>query len=277
MPKAPSQGQLHQARRIETLVLGGSDLNETLMVSDFYQHPDLYDALLPVGDFVLLCRARTAASGWCVGTCMWYGATRRAHRGVRSRIVGLDRSAAMLTTARSRAKAAGVTCGLVEGDMRAFDLGQQFGLVFVARNSLLHLSSAEDIVAAFSAIQHHLLPGGVFAFDVFNPDPSILARSKKQRFPVMTVDTAAFGRLSVESTHDYDAAEQTDRGTWFISSGDERDKWVVSVVVRSIFPQELPLLLQAAGLRLVNRFGNLSKHPFGAGSPQQVCLYQAAA
>ncbi len=161
--------------------------------------------------------------------------------------------------------------------MRAFDLGQQFGLVLVARNSLLHLSSAEDIVAAFSAVRHHLLPGGVFAFDVFNPDPSILARSKKQRFPVMTVDTAAFGRLSVESTHDYDAAEQTDRGTWFISAGDERDKWVVSVVVRSIFPQELPLLLQAAGLRLVNRFGNLSKHPFGAGSPQQVCLCQAAA
>ncbi len=30
-------------------LLGGSDLNETLMVSDFYQHPDLYDALLPVG------------------------------------------------------------------------------------------------------------------------------------------------------------------------------------------------------------------------------------
>jgi len=37
--------------------------------------------------------------------------------------------------------------------------------------------------------------------------------SNGQRFPVMTVDTATFGQLVVEGTHDYDAAEQIDRGT----------------------------------------------------------------
>jgi hypothetical protein len=91
----------------------------------------------------------------------------------------------------------------------------------------------------------------------------------------MTVDTDTFGRLSVEGTHDYDAAEQTDRGTWYISAGDAHDKWVVPVVVRSIFPQELPLLLHAGGLRLVSRFGTLSKTSFDAGSPQQVCVCRA--
>jgi SAM-dependent methyltransferase len=248
------------------------------MITDFYQHPDLYDALLPVGPHLPFYAelARQHPEGVLELACgTGQLAVPIARAGVP--IVGLDRSAAMLTTARNRAHAAGVKCDLVEGDMRAFDLGQRFGLVFVARNSLLHLSSAEDIVAAFMAVRRHLVPGGVFAFDVFNPDPSILARSKDHRFPVMTVDTATFGRLSVESTHDYDDAEQTDRGTWFISAGDERDKWVVSVVVRSIFPQELPLLLQAAGLRLLNRFGNLSRHSFAAGSAQQVCLCQAAA
>jgi SAM-dependent methyltransferase len=248
------------------------------MMADLYQHPDLYDALLPVGAHLSFYAelARQNPEGVLELAC-GTGQLAVPIAGAGVPIVGLDRSAAMLTTARSRAQAAGVTCDLVEGDMRAFDLGQRFGLVFVARNSLLHLSSAEDIVATFMAVRRHLVPGGVFAFDVFNPDPSILARSKDQRFPVMTVDTATFGRLSVESTHDYDAAEQTDRGTWFISAGDERDKWVVSVVVRSIFPQELPLLLQAAGLRLLNRFGNLSKDPFVAGSAQQVCMCQAAA
>jgi SAM-dependent methyltransferase len=248
------------------------------MIADFYQHPDLYDALLPVGAHLPFYAelARQHPEGVLELACGTGQLTVPiALAGVP--IVGLDRSAAMLTTARSRAQAAGVRCDLVEGDMRAFDLGQQFGLVFIARNSLLHLSSPDDIVAAFMAVRRHLVPGGVFAFDVFNPDPSILARSKDQRFPVMTVDTATFGRLSVESAHDYDAAEQTDRGTWFISAGDERDKWVVPVVVRSIFPQELPLLLQAAGLRLLNRFGNLSKHPFVSGSAQQVCMCQAVA
>jgi SAM-dependent methyltransferase len=170
-----------------------------------------------------------------------------------------------------------VACHFVEGDMRSFDMGRRFGCIFVARNSLLHLSSAEDINATFVAVRRHLAPGGVFVFDVFNPNPSILARPKGQRFPVMTIDTHTFGRLSVEGTHDYDAAEQTDHGTWYISTSDERDKWVVPVVVRSIFPQELPLLLHAGGLRLVNRFGTLSKTSFDSGSPQQVCVCQATA
>lgn len=248
------------------------------MSSDFYEHPDLYDALLPVGAHLPFYTefARQHPEGVLELACgTGQLAVPIAGSGVYT--VGLDRSAAMLTTARTRAEAAGVPCDFVEGDMRAFDLGQRFGFVFIARNSLLHLSAAEDIVATFTAVRRHLGPGGVFVFDVFNPDPSILARAKGQRFPVMTVDTATFGRLAVEGTHDYHAAEQTDRGTWYISADDERDKWVVSVVVRSIFPQELLLLLQAGGLRLLNRFGNLSKHSFGASSTQQVCVCQAAA
>jgi hypothetical protein len=51
-----------------------------------------------------------------------------------------------------------------------------------------------------------------------------------------------------------------------------RDAWVVPIVLRSIFPQELPLLLSAAGLELINRFGDLSRSPFVAGSRMQVCL-----
>ena len=248
------------------------------MVADLYQYPDLYDALLPVGAHLQFYAelARQHPEGVLEIACgTGQLAVPIATSGVS--VVGLDRSAAMLTAARQRAQVAAVTCDWVEGDMRSFDLGRRFGLVFIARNSLLHLLSADDIVASLITARQHLLPGGTFVFDVFNPDPSILARSKHQRFPVMTVDTATYGRLAVESTHDYDAAEQIDKGTWFISAGDERDKWVVPIVVRSIFPQELPALLQAAGLRLVDRFGSLSGLPFKAGSPQQVCVCQAAA
>jgi hypothetical protein len=41
--------------------------------------------------------------------------------------------------------------------------------------------------------------------------------------------------------------------------------------------QELPLLVSARGVELIERFGNLSREPFGSGSPQQVCLCRAAA
>jgi SAM-dependent methyltransferase len=248
------------------------------MASDFYEHPDLYDALLPVGVHLPFYSefARQHPEGVLELACgTGQLAVPIAGSGIRA--VGLDRSAAMLAIARTRAKAAGVTCDFVEGDMRAFDLGDRFGLVFVARNSLLHLSSTEDIVATFRAVRSHLVPGGIFAFDVFNPDPSILARPTGQRFPVMSVETSPFGRLTVEGSHDYDAARQVDRGTWFVSTDDQPERWVVLVEVRSIFPQELPLLLEAGGLRLLNRFGNLMRQPFQANSPQQVCVCEAAA
>jgi SAM-dependent methyltransferase len=248
------------------------------MVSDFYQHPDLYDALLPVGAHLpfYLELAKQHPPGVLELACgTGQLAVPMAAAGLQT--FGLDRSAAMLTRARTRAEATRVALELVEGDMRDFDVGRRFGFIFIARNSLLHLSSAEDLVATFGAVRRHLAPGGVFAFDVFNPDVKILARPAGQRFPVTNVDTALFGCLTVEGTHNYDAAEQVDRGTWYISSVDKPDNWVVSVVVRSIFPQELPMLLKAGGLHLVQRFGDLSRRPFGPGSPQQVCVCYAAA
>jgi hypothetical protein len=156
--------------------------------------------------------------------------------------------------------------------MRDFALGCDFSLIFIARNSLLHLLSTVDLLAAFTAVRRHLAPDGVFAFDIFNPKVGMLARPHGQRFPVMEVNTATFGSLSVEATHDYDAATQVSRGTWYISRPDKRDAWIVPLVLRSIFPQELPLLLSAAGLELISRFGELSRAPFDSGSRVQVCL-----
>jgi hypothetical protein len=183
----------------------------------------------------------------------------------------------MLDKAKQRASAAGVSIGFVESDMRDFNLGGRFELIFVARNSLLHLLSIEDLRSTFAAVKRHLARNGVFAFDVFNPDVRILSRPTGERFPVMEVTADGFGPLRVEGSHDYDAATQVDSGKWYISASDERDKWVVSLLVRSIFPQELPLLVTAGGLELTDRFGDLSREPFGPASPRQVCLCRAAA
>jgi SAM-dependent methyltransferase len=252
--------------------------DEHFVVADFYDHPALYDSLLPVGAhlpyYADLARQR---GGEVLELACGTGqlAVPIASAGLPT--VGLDLSAAMLGAAREFARGANVSVEFVQDDMRRFDLGRRFPFIFIARNSLLHLYSTEDILAAFAAVRRHLAPGGVFAFDVFTPDPRILARPRGQRFPVMEVTTEAFGELCVEGTHSYDSVTQVDQGTWYVSAPGRPDAWVVSVVVRSIFPQELPLLVSASGLELIERFGNLSGEPFGSGSPQQVCLCRAAA
>ncbi len=189
--------------------------------------------------------------------------------------VGLDQSRAMLDVATRRTSDAGASVAFVQGDMRDFALGREFKLIFVARNSLLHLLSTTDLLAALTAVRRHLTPDGVFAFDIFNPSVTLLARPRGQRVPVMEVAATTFGPLSVEATTDYDPATQVNHGTWYISTPEKPDAWIVPLVLRSIFPQELPLLISAAGLELVNRFGDLGGEPFGPESRSQVCLCRA--
>jgi SAM-dependent methyltransferase len=247
------------------------------LISDLYDHPALYDSLLPVGAHLPYYRDLARQQGGDVlelacGTGQL--AVPIASTGLPT--VGLDLSATMLAAARDRAAAANVSVEFLQGDMRRFELGRMFPFIFVARNSLLHLTSTEDVLAAFAAVRRHLAPGGFFAFDIVNPAPRVPGVQGAQRFPVVDVSTEAFGRLSLEGAHDYDPATEVDRGTWHVSAPGRPDAWVVSVAVRSIFPQELPLLVSAAGLQLA-RFGDLSGQPFTDTSPQQVCVCRAAA
>jgi SAM-dependent methyltransferase len=238
-----------------------------------YDHPELYDAMFGAEEHAAHYSALAAERPGAVlelacGTAQLTVPLAQAGRIV----VGLDSSPAMLAAARRRVTAAGAAVDLVEADMRAFDLGRRFALVFIARNSLLHLGTAEDFAATFAAVRRHLAPGGVFAFDVFNPDVHILAQPAGQRRRLMRVQSETHGELTVDATSDYDAATQVNRATWYVSRTDRPDAWVMPLHLRSIFPQELPLLLAANDLRLVSRTGDLWGSPFTSASSRQVCV-----
>ena len=240
--------------------------------SDLYDHPALYDALLPVrGHLPYYMELARQASGDVLELACGTGQLTVPIASAGLPIIGLDLSAPMLNAARERAAARKVLVEHLQGDMRNFDLGRRFALIFIARNSLLHLHSSEDILAAFAMVRRHLAPGGTFAFDIFNPNVQLLARSPKQRFPVMQVETESCGTLSVEATTDYDAVTQVGRGRWYISAPGRPDAWVVPLELRNIFPQELPLLVTAGGFHLQSRVGDVDQTPFDSSSRSQVC------
>jgi SAM-dependent methyltransferase len=249
------------------------------VVSDFYDHPDLYDELLPARAEIPFYAGLAQQQGGAVlelacGTGQL--TIPIALRGLPT--VGLDSSHAMLTAARRRAREAGAaTAEFVQGDMRDFALGRTFNLIVIGRNSLLHLLSADDVLACFDVVRRHLAPDGVFAFDIFNPDPRRLAGAPGQRYPVMEVRTTRFGTVSVEESRDYDATTQVNHASWYISAPDRHETWTVPLVLRSIFPEQVPPLIAAAGLELISRFGELSRAPFVPGSRVQVCLCRRGA
>lgn len=248
----------------------------TTFNSDIYDHPALYDALLPatahVSYYVDLSRE---VSGDVLELACGTGQLTVPIARAGLPTVGLDLSEPMLITARQRAATENVSVEYVRGDMRNFDMGRKFALIFIARNSLLHLHSTEDLLAAFASVRRHMAPGGIFAFDIFNPNVRLLARPSGQRFPVFEVETESFGKLSVEQTNDYDPAAQVGRSRWYISAPGNPDAWVLPLDLRNIFPQELPLLLAAGGFHLKSRMGDLSQTPFNSASRFQVCLCQA--
>ncbi|MBO3101185.1 class I SAM-dependent DNA methyltransferase [Cellulomonas fengjieae] len=191
--------------------------------------------------------------------------------------VGLELSPAMLAEAQRKVDERGVELELVQGDMREFDLGRTFDLVIVAANSLLHLHEAQDLIACFRSVRRHLAPGGRLVFDVFNPSVQMFAHAdgvRRRREGLSFVDPDR-GVVHVDVAETYDAAAQVTRGRWHFSTESEADVAVAPLEIRSIFPQELPLLLALGGLRLVERFGDWSGRPFTGDAPVQLCVCES--
>lgn len=84
-------------------------------------------------------------------------------------VTGLDSSESMLRRARRKSAAANLEIPWVEGDMRFFDLGREFGLIFVPLASFAHMSASGDAEACLARVSEHLAPGGRFEIDLMNP------------------------------------------------------------------------------------------------------------
>src|SRR3954467_14059469 len=147
------------------------------MSERFYADARLYDRLFPGGEpAVDFYRAKADRQG---GRVLELGC------GTGHKLIpiaadghpctGLELSSDMLTEAQRKADERALAVEWVQGDMRAFDLGRKFDLVFIAANSLLHLHEAADLLSCFRSVRAHLAPGARFIFDVFNPDVRLLA------------------------------------------------------------------------------------------------------
>jgi SAM-dependent methyltransferase len=187
------------------------------------------------------------------------------------KVVGVDISVPMLAAGRRKAKAAGVEIEFIEGDMRSFDLRREFALVVVSCNSLAHLLTNEDIIQTLRRISGHLAPGGLLAFDIMNPHLAELIGDDRGR---KRVEVLGNGSVT-EELLSYDPVSQVRVMEWRLNTSGVCRR-TEELRLRTIFPQELPLLLRAAGLELAARFGDFDGNPLTAESLNQVCIVRSA-
>ena len=102
-----------------------------------------------------------------------------------------------------------------------------------------------------------------------------LADGVRRRRDALSYVDPERGVVHVDVAETYDAAAQVTRGTWYFSTDAEPDFVVAPLEIRSIFPQELPLLLTIGGLRVVERYGDWSRTPFTSDAALQLYVCEA--
>jgi SAM-dependent methyltransferase len=203
------------------------------------------------------------------------------------RLTGLDVSTPMLALARE--KSAGLeNVRWLERDMRAFDLGEQFGLIFIAVGTFQLLIEIEDQLACLRCVHKHLAPEGRFAFEVESPNIVAMAewlttkRGALVRNPSRDHQDPKTGRL-VQSwgTIDYHPSRQERTSSGFNEELDEagvvvRRQYGQPMTLRYFHRYEMEHLLARAGFAVEAMYGDLRKNPYRGNSPDMIWVAKRA-
>ena len=201
-------------------------------------------------------------------------------------VTGLDIVPGMLELARS--KSADLPTRWVEGDARAFDLGEQFRLIFLTGNAFQAFLTRADQEALLERVRAHMHPEGLFAFETRNPRWAFLTRAD-QEVPLEHVhDGGLFAFLEtrdeeedwqtytdisgrgvrVSKTQAYDPIAQilcwTTYRRW--REGDQEQTKITHIAVRYTFPQELAALLHDNGFTITRQYGDWNLEPLTGAS-----------
>ena len=194
-------------------------------------------------------------------------------------VVGIDHSEAMLAVARRKVKALrpqslAASLRLLKEDMRDFDLGQSFGLIFCALGGLLHLRSQEDQVRALECARRHLAPDGLLVIDL----PALQPQEWEPGVQPLTLDwtrrdTARDVLVSKFRSCQADPARQVQHVTHIYEEwgreGSSRRR-LVTFELRSIHRHEMELLLGRAGLQMRDLYGTYDLSPYDLHAPRMI-------
>jgi SAM-dependent methyltransferase len=192
-------------------------------------------------------------------------------------VTGLDISPNMLQVARRKLsnepRDVIERVGLVEGDMRHFDTGRTFGLVFVAFRSFQALLTRADQRACLECSARHLKRGGLLALHVFNPRFSRLTAEMPVREDREDFEGPDGMHVSWSGETTYDLADQTLRSVWRYERTSADGVVTHSEHVLKLhyfFRFEMEWTLEACGFEVEALYGDFDRSPFTAESPEMI-------
>ena len=169
------------------------------------------------------------------------------------------------------------------GDMRTLRVEERYGAVVLAFNTLMHMLEDDDLLAALKTAKLHLLPRGLFYFDIHTPFPELLNRDPKQRHdPQQMIDPHTGARFLVTDNNDYNPRTQINTIRFFYQridpGGSPLGKELrAELKLRVLFPRELDLFLSLAGFEVIGDWDDFERtKPFSGKGGRRVVVARAA-
>jgi Methyltransferase domain len=176
---------------------------------------------------------------------------------------GIEYSPDMVKQLRKKPGGKDITVEI--GDMSAVEMGRQYQLVFLVFNTIMNLTSQKQQVQCFQNASKHLLSGGKFVVEVMVPDlrrfpPGAIAVPCDVSEHHLCFDTYAIAEQKLWSHH--------------VTTG--KDGVVIKHVdpFRYVWPAELDLMAELAGMRFASRHEDWKGTAFANDSRQHVSVWQ---
>jgi SAM-dependent methyltransferase len=179
-------------------------------------------------------------------------------------VIGIDSSPEMLNELRS--KAGNAILAHLE-DFSDFHLSQRFNVIYVVFNTLGMLLTQPEQLQCVARVAEHLAPGGKFVVEGVMPKLDQWERGRR-------LEVRIHGATIELEVSYLDRFRQRTTGASVLLS--EAGVRVIPQQGRYIWPSELDLMAQLAGLRLAGRWGGWEGEPLEDESDFHVSLYEKA-
>jgi SAM-dependent methyltransferase len=215
----------------------------------------------PVVDFLADLAGDGAALEFAIGTGRI--ALPLSRRGVR--VHGIDLSPDMV--AQLRQKPGSEEIGVTIGDFTTTDVPGSFRLVYLVYNTVGNLTNQTEQVACFRNAARHLEEGGCFVIEVGVPSLRRLPPGETIQAFAVGPEHLGFDELDV-------AAQRGVSHHYWLRDGTVE---TFSCPYRFVWPSELDLMAQIAGMTLRERWSNWDRSPFTSESAMHVSVWEKAA
>ena len=175
---------------------------------------------------------------------------------------GVDLSVAMVE--QLRAKPGGADIPVVIGDFATATVDGAFGLAYLVFNTIGNLTSQAEQVACFRNVARHLVPGGHFVIEVGVPGVLGLSAGETVRPFEVTEDHVGFD--------EYDVVTQSLISHHLYRDGDGWRRGFTPL--RYVWPAELDLMAQLAGMTLVERWGDWDRSVYDQASTKHISVWR---